>query len=296
MTRRRSCSCRTPTPSRPTRSSPSWATCPCSAGSPARARSTAARRCSAATRSCPTARWASRSAASTSTPPSRRARRRSGPEMTITAAEGHMIQELAGRPALTALRDASRRCPRASASRSPRACCSACVVDQGKPEFERGDFLVRGAARRRPRHRSARRRRRRRARAGRAPARTRCAAAPTRTCSEVLGARAHAVPGRAAGRSAGVHLQRPRARHVRRGRPRRLAVDAALAGAPVAGFFAAGEIGPVGGAPSCMASRPRWQYSARDQASGRTHRPAHRRHGRASATRSRARCTAAARS
>ena len=35
--------------------------------------------------------------------------------------------------------------------------------------------------------------------------------------------------------------------HVRRGRPRRATLARELGGAPTAGFFAAGEIGPVGG-------------------------------------------------
>ena len=66
-----------------------------------------------------------------------------GPEMTITAAEGHMIQELAGRPALTRLRDAVAALPESERDKVAEGLLLGVVVDQGKPEFERGDFLVR---------------------------------------------------------------------------------------------------------------------------------------------------------
>ena len=69
-----------------------------------------------------------------------------------------------------------------------------------------------------------------------------------RDLREALGAPHGGARRRAAGGRAAVHLQRPRARDVRRApttTPRR--VDDELGGAPRPGFFAAGEIGPVGG-------------------------------------------------
>jgi small ligand-binding sensory domain FIST len=67
-----------------------------------------------------------------------------GPEITITAAEGNVIHELAGRPALEAVE-------RIIAGLAPReralvagGLLIGIVVDGGKPEYEQGDFLVRG--------------------------------------------------------------------------------------------------------------------------------------------------------
>lgn len=67
-----------------------------------------------------------------------------GRELTITAAEGNIIHELAGRPALQTVK-------RIIAELSPRerglvagGLLIGIVIDSGKPEFEQGDFLVRG--------------------------------------------------------------------------------------------------------------------------------------------------------
>ena len=169
-----------------------------------------------------------------------------GPEMTITAAEGHMIQELAGRPALTAIRDAVAALPESERDKIAEGLLLGVVVDQGKPEFERGDFLVRALL-----------------------------GADPDTGALAVGA--YVEPGQVVrlhvrdALSADVDLHEVLGRERMRfqgsppagalmftcnGRGRGmfgeadhdvLAVDAALAGAPVAGFFAAGEIGPVGG-------------------------------------------------
>jgi small ligand-binding sensory domain FIST len=69
-----------------------------------------------------------------------------GPEVTITRAEGNVILELAGRPALETLeRLVSDLAPRERALLSGGLLLGI-VVDSGKPEFEQGDFLVRGLA------------------------------------------------------------------------------------------------------------------------------------------------------
>jgi len=169
-----------------------------------------------------------------------------GPEMTITAAEGHMIQELAGRPALTALRDAIAGLPAMEREKVAEGLLLGFVVDSGKPEFTRGNFLVRALL-----------------------------GADPDTGALAVGAQVE--PGQVVrlhvrdAASADVDLRQVLDRERERfgglppagalmftcnGRGREmfgeadhdaLTADAALAGAPVAGFFAAGEIGPVGG-------------------------------------------------
>jgi small ligand-binding sensory domain FIST len=119
------------------------------------------------------------------------------------------------------------------------------VIDGGKPEYVQGDFLVRGLV-------------------GADPDDGRIAVAPAapgqvvrlhardarsadrdlREAPSSCAARRSAVSAR---RRARVHLQRPRARHVRHGRPRRRGDRRRARRRPRAGFFAAGEIGPVGG-------------------------------------------------
>jgi small ligand-binding sensory domain FIST len=168
-----------------------------------------------------------------------------GPEMTITAAEGHMIHELAGRPALTALRDAIAGLPANERDKIAEGLVLGTVVDAGSPEFERGDFLVRALL----------------------------GADPD---SGALAVGAHVEPGEVVrlhvrdASSADVDLREVLGRSRMqfggdgpagarmctcngRGRARfgppdhaARAADAARSGAPVAGFFAAGEIGPVG--------------------------------------------------
>jgi small ligand-binding sensory domain FIST len=169
-----------------------------------------------------------------------------GPEMTITAAEGHMIQELAGRPALTALRDAVAALPESEREQVAEGLLLGFVVDSGKPEFERGDFLVRALL-------------------GADPDTGAIAVGAHVEPGEVV--RLHVRDASSADSDLREVLGRSRMRFggsgpagalmfTCNGRGRgmfgqadhdALAADAALSGAPVAGFFAAGEIGPVGG-------------------------------------------------
>ena len=67
-----------------------------------------------------------------------------GPEMTITAAEGNVIWELAGKPALAKLREVLGALPAAEQSLAAGGLLVGLVIDAGKPEYTRGDFLVRG--------------------------------------------------------------------------------------------------------------------------------------------------------
>ena len=170
-----------------------------------------------------------------------------GPEMAITAGEGNVIHELAGKPAVARLQEAvSELAPQRARARGARACCSGLVVDPNKPDYERGDFLVRGILVGRRRVRRDHGRRARPGRPGRAAAGSRRRVARTRTSRRRVGAR-HRGAGRARpparccspATAAGSHMfadARPRRRAARRARRARR---------PPASS-APGEIGPVG--------------------------------------------------
>jgi small ligand-binding sensory domain FIST len=169
-----------------------------------------------------------------------------GPEMTITAADGHMIRELAGRPALSALRDAVAGLPESERELLAEGLLLGTVVDSGKPEFERGDFLVRALLGADPDTGAI---------AVGAQVETgqvvrlhvRDAASADNDLRDVLTRHRLSMGG---GPPAGALMFTCNGRgRAMFGQPDHdtLAADAALAGAPVAGFFAAGEIGPVGG-------------------------------------------------
>jgi small ligand-binding sensory domain FIST len=67
-----------------------------------------------------------------------------GPEMAITAGEGNVIHELAGKPAVRRLQEAVAGLEPAERELAVRGLLLGLVVDPNKPEYERGDFLVRG--------------------------------------------------------------------------------------------------------------------------------------------------------
>jgi small ligand-binding sensory domain FIST len=67
-----------------------------------------------------------------------------GPEMAITAGEGNVIQELAGKPAVARLQQAVGELSPAERELAVQGLLLGLVVDPNKPEYERGDFLVRG--------------------------------------------------------------------------------------------------------------------------------------------------------
>jgi small ligand-binding sensory domain FIST len=169
-----------------------------------------------------------------------------GREMTVTAAEGNVIHELAGRPALESVeRTIAELAPRDRALVATGLLIGI-VIDTGKPEYEQGDFLVRGVL-----------------------------GADPQDGSLIVGASVHdgqivRLHVRDAN-SAGADLRRALRRHSEamdgcspagalvfacNGRGRAMfgipdhdatLVSDELQGAPAAGFFAAGEIGPVGG-------------------------------------------------
>lgn len=67
-----------------------------------------------------------------------------GPEMTITAAEGNVVHELASRPALVRLREAIGELDPQERLLAGNGLLLGLVIDGNRPEYERGDFLVRG--------------------------------------------------------------------------------------------------------------------------------------------------------
>jgi small ligand-binding sensory domain FIST len=67
-----------------------------------------------------------------------------GPEMVITAADGNVVHELASRPALMRLREAIAELGTEERLLAAHGLLLGIVIDENRPEYERGDFLVRG--------------------------------------------------------------------------------------------------------------------------------------------------------
>ena len=67
-----------------------------------------------------------------------------GREMTVTAAEDNVIYELAGRPAVEAIEQVVGELPFDERALIAAGLLIGIVIDSGKPEYEQGDFLVRG--------------------------------------------------------------------------------------------------------------------------------------------------------
>jgi small ligand-binding sensory domain FIST len=66
-----------------------------------------------------------------------------GPEMTITAAQGNVIEELASMPAIERLRDALGELDPRQQQLAASGLMLGIVIDENQPEYGRGDFLVR---------------------------------------------------------------------------------------------------------------------------------------------------------
>jgi small ligand-binding sensory domain FIST len=171
-----------------------------------------------------------------------------GPELTVTSAEGNVIRELAGRPALERLRDAIEELSSDERGMVANGLLLGVVIDGGKPEYRQGDFLVRALLGADPGDGTV---------AVGAPIapgtvvrmHARDADSADRDLRDSLGLRIEALGG-AAPAGALVFTCNGRGRSMF-GVPDHdaVALDEVLAGAPAAGFFAAGEIGPVGGDP-----------------------------------------------
>ncbi|HWE10247.1 MAG TPA: FIST N-terminal domain-containing protein [Solirubrobacteraceae bacterium] len=169
-----------------------------------------------------------------------------GPEMTITAAEDNVIHELAGRPAVQAIENAVAELPLDERALVLAGLMIGIVIDGGKPEYGHGDFLVRGIL-------------------GADPETGAISVGATVAPGQVV--RLHARDADSADedlrrelrlRAAAIGGQRPAGALVFscNGRGRSMfgtrdhdasMVQHVLGAPPAAGFFAAGEIGPVGG-------------------------------------------------
>ncbi|MBV8999059.1 MAG: FIST C-terminal domain-containing protein, partial [Solirubrobacterales bacterium] len=169
-----------------------------------------------------------------------------GREVTITAAEGNVIHELAGRPALETVQLIISELSARERGLVAGGLLIGVVIDGGKPDYEQGDFLVRGVL-----------------------------GADSDTGALVVGTqvapgqvvRLHARDARSADddlrqalklRVAALAGEPPAGALIFscNGRGAAMfgiadhdaeAIQRELGGAPTAGFFAAGEIGPVGG-------------------------------------------------
>jgi small ligand-binding sensory domain FIST len=169
-----------------------------------------------------------------------------GPELTITRVEGQVIHELAGKPALVKLREVFDELGERERALIATGLLIGIVIDAGKPEYEQGDFLVRGVV-------------------GADPEQGSLALSANLRAGQIV--RLHARDARSADRDLHEALEQRCATlgaaapagalcFTCTGRGRNLfgvpdhdaaALASALAGAPAAGFFAAGEIGPVAG-------------------------------------------------
>ena len=167
-----------------------------------------------------------------------------GPEMTVTAAEGNVIEELASKPALARLQEAIAELDLAERAMAARGLLLGLVVDENQPDYERGDFLVRGLLD--ADGETGALRIGERVRVGQTvrmqvrdedSADEDLRAALSRQVGELPGAPAGALLFTCNGRGTNMFGAPDHDAH---------AIDDAFGGAPVAGFFCAGEIGPVG--------------------------------------------------
>jgi small ligand-binding sensory domain FIST len=168
-----------------------------------------------------------------------------GPEMTITAAEGNVIAELASAPAIERLREAIATLTPSEQALAASGLMLGLVIDENQPDYERGDFLVRPVIGADPEAGTIAIGER--VRVGQTVRmHVRDGASADEDLRAALGLQSAALGGRGA---AGALL------FTCNGRGAHMfdvpdhdatALDDAL-DAPVGGFFCAGEIGPVGG-------------------------------------------------
>src|SRR5437016_1054831 len=67
-----------------------------------------------------------------------------GPEMVVTAGEGNVIEELASKPALVRLKEAIAELDFGERALAAQGLLLGIVIDENRPEYGRGDFLIRG--------------------------------------------------------------------------------------------------------------------------------------------------------
>jgi small ligand-binding sensory domain FIST len=168
-----------------------------------------------------------------------------GPEMTITSAEANVIGELAGKPAMERLGEVIAALPDEQRELASAGVLIGLVIDENRPEHERGDFLVRpiiGADRESG------------AIAIGEPVRVgqtvrlqvRDASSADEDLREALRAQAQALGSQGAA-GALLFTCNGRGSHMFDVPDHDAAALEDSLGVPTAGFFCAGEIGPVGG-------------------------------------------------
>ena len=167
-----------------------------------------------------------------------------GPEMAITAAEANVIHELASRPALERLKTAITELEPTERALAAAGLLIGIVIDENRPEYERGDFLVRGLLG--ADEESGSIAVGERVRVGQTVRlQVRDSGSADEDLREALARMSGDLPGPPAGaliftcNGRGSQMF-PTPDHDA------AALDRALGGAPAAGFFCAGEIGPVG--------------------------------------------------
>jgi small ligand-binding sensory domain FIST len=167
-----------------------------------------------------------------------------GPEMTITAAEGNVIHELASAPAIERLREAIGELGPDEQAMAGGGLMLGLVIDENQPEYERGDFLVRPVIGADPESGSVAIGER--VRVGQTVRmHVRDGASADEDLREALGQRVQALGGDAAG--ALLFTCNGRGAHMFDVPDHDATTVGDMLGAPVGGFFCAGEIGPVGG-------------------------------------------------
>ncbi|MGA8926909.1 MAG: FIST N-terminal domain-containing protein [Solirubrobacterales bacterium] len=168
-----------------------------------------------------------------------------GPEMTITSAEANVIDQLAGKPAMERLGEVISALPDHERELAAAGVLVGLVIDENRPEYERGDFLVRpiiGADRESG------------AIAIGEPVRVgqtvrlqvRDAASADEDLREALRAQSQALGSHGAA-GALLFTCNGRGSHMFEVPDHDAAAIEDSLGVPTAGFFCAGEIGPVGG-------------------------------------------------
>jgi small ligand-binding sensory domain FIST len=167
-----------------------------------------------------------------------------GPEMVITAAEGNEVLELASKPALERIKEAITELGPYEKLLAARGLLVGIVIDENQPEYGRGDFLIRGLVG--IDEESGSITVGERVRVGQTVRlQVRDGESADEDLREALAQQRRELPGPPAG--ALIFTCNGRGSHMF-GAPDHdaSALDEAFAGAPAAGFFCAGEIGPVG--------------------------------------------------
>jgi small ligand-binding sensory domain FIST len=167
-----------------------------------------------------------------------------GPEMAITAADANVIHELASKPALERLKSAIGELDPEERELAGSGLLIGIVIDENRPEYLRGDFLVRGLLG--ADEESGSIAVGERVRVGQTVRmQVRDGDSADEDLREVLGHLTDELAGPPAG--ALIFTCNGRGSHMFEVPDHdAAALDQALGGAPVAGFFCAGEIGPVG--------------------------------------------------